>query len=133
MSDKMVSKGFSDKLKKLRHDRGWSQGQLAKKLGINAQRVSKYERGVITPPSDMMVQIASVYDVSLDYLLREASNTAVSKIRNKTVLKRIEEIENLSEDDQRVLTILLDAFIKKRKFETLIGSSKQEEKLLYEG
>lgn len=131
MSDKMVSKGFSNKLKKLRHDHGWSQGQLAKKLGINTQRVSKYERGVITPPSDMMVKIASVYDVSLDYLLREAPNTAVSKIKNKALLKRIEEIENLSEDDQRVLTILLDAFIKKRKFETLIGSSKQEEELLY--
>ena len=94
MDDKMVSKRFSDKLKKLRHDRDWSQGQVAKKLGINTQRVSKYERGVITPPSDMMVKIASVYDVSLDYLLREAPDTAVSRIKNQALLKRIEEIND---------------------------------------
>lgn len=131
MDKKMISIGFTSKLKKLRHDRGWSQGQLAKKLNVNTQNISKYERGVITPPTDMMVKIASIYDVSLDYLLRNESNTAASKIKNQTLLRKIEEIDNLSEDDQRVLTILLDAFIKKRKFEAMIGSSKQEEELLY--
>ena len=43
----------------------------------------------------------------------------VNKIKNQELLKRIEEIEKLEDDDQRVLTILLDAFIKKRKFEVL--------------
>lgn len=130
MNKKMILTGFTSKLKKLRHDRGWSQGQLAKKLDVNTQNVSKYERGVIIPPTDMMVKIASIYDVSLDYLLRNESNTAASKIKNQTLLRKIEEIDNLSEDDQRVLTVLLDAFIKKRKFEAMVRSSREDE-LLY--
>lgn len=132
MDAEIVSKRLSDKLKKLRHDRGWSQGQLAKKLGVNTQRISKYERGIITPPTVMMVKIASTYDVSLDYLLGSESNTAVSKITNQALLKRIEQIEHLSENDQKVLTILLDAFIKKRKFETFLKESAKEEEQLYE-
>lgn len=47
------------------------------------------------------------------------NNVAVNKIKNQELLKRIEKIEQLEDDDQRVLTILLDAFIKKRKFEVL--------------
>lgn len=120
MTDKIVSNGFSNKLKKLRHDRGWSQGQLAKKLDVNTQRISKYERGVITPPSDMMVRIATTYDVSLDYLLRDGFETAAAKIKNKKLLNKLEAINDLPKDDQETVISFLDAFIKRRKFEKLV-------------
>ncbi len=58
-----------DKLKKLRQTRGFSQAQLGKKLGVNVQLISKYERGIVCPPTNMMIKIATVFDVSLDYLL----------------------------------------------------------------
>ncbi len=111
-----------DKLKKLRQSHGWSQGQLGQRLDINVQLISKYERGVVCPPTNMMVKISSVFDVSLDYLLRDDADTAVNKIKNQTLLKKLEEIESLPEEDQRVLTNLLDAYIKKHKFEVLVQS-----------
>ena len=131
MGDKKINAVFSIKLKKLRHDCGWTQGQLARKLGVNTQRISKYERGVIMPPTAMVLKIATVYNVSLDYLLRNETDTAVSKIKNQALLKRVEEIENLTENDQKVLTVLLDAFIKKRKFETMVKSGELEERQFY--
>ncbi len=70
----------------------------------------------------MVVKTASVFEVSLDYLLRNENNVAVNKIKNQELLKRIEEIESLEDEDQRLLTVLLDAFIKKRKFEALLQS-----------
>ena len=111
-----------DKLKKLRQSHGWSQGQLGQRLGINVQLISKYERGVVCPPTTMMVKISSVFNVSLDYLLRDDEDTAVNKIKNQALLKKLEEIESLPEEDQRVLTSLLDAYIKKHKFEVLVQS-----------
>jgi hypothetical protein len=66
-----------------------------------------------------MVKIASVFDVSLDYLLRDEADVAINKIKSRELLKHIEEIEKLPEEDQVVLTSLLDAFIKKHKFEQL--------------
>lgn len=111
-----------DKLKKLRQSHGWSQGQLGQRLGINVQLVSKYERGVVCPPTPMMVKISSVFNVSLDYLLRDDADTAVNKIKNQALLEKLEEIESLPEEDQRVLTSLLDAYIKKHKFEVLVQS-----------
>lgn len=117
--DDAILLNLPNRLKKLRQSRGWSQGQLGKKLGVNVQRVSKYERGIISPPLNMVVNIATVFEVSLDYLLRNENNVAVNKIKNQKLLKHIEEIEQLEDEDQHVLTVLLDAFIKKRKFEVL--------------
>ncbi len=111
-----------DKLKKLRQTRGFSQAQLGKKLGVNVQLISKYERGIVCPPTNMMIKIATVFDVSLDYLLLNGIDMAVNKISSQELLKQIEEIEKLPEEDQRILTNLLDAYIKKYKFEQLAQS-----------
>ena len=92
---------------------------MAINWGGNVQLISKCERGVVCPPTNMMVKIASIFDVSLDYLLLNGENAAVNKIKNQDLLKRIEEIETLPEEDQRVLTNLIDAYIKKHKFELL--------------
>ena len=66
-----LSPDFPSKLRTLRKDRGWSQGQLAQKIGADLQRISKYERGVIWPTMELMVKIAKVFDVSVDFLIRD--------------------------------------------------------------
>lgn len=120
MSDSTaIISGLPDKLKKLRQSWGLSQRQLGNKLGVNVQLISKYERGVVCPPTNMVVKIASVFEVSLDYLLRDEANVAINKIKSRELLKHIEEIEKLPKEDQQILTSLLDAFIKKHKFEQL--------------
>ena len=118
-NNKAIISGLPDKLKRLRQSRSLSQGQLGNKLGVNVQLISKYERGVVCPPTNMMVKIASVFDVSLDYLLRDEADVAINKIKSRELLKHIEEIEKLPKKDQQVLTSLLDAYIKKHKFEQL--------------
>ncbi|MFH2091166.1 MAG: hypothetical protein ABIJ31_02280 [Pseudomonadota bacterium] len=44
---------------------------------------------------------------------------AINKIKSRELLKHIEEIEKLPKADQLILISLLDAFIKKHKFEQL--------------
>jgi transcriptional regulator with XRE-family HTH domain len=117
--NKAILPGLPDKLKRLRQTMRLSQGQLGQKFGVNVQLISKYERGIVCPPTNMMVKIATVFNVSLDYLLRDEADVAINKISSQKLLKHIEEIENLPEEDQRILTNLLDAYIKKHKFEQL--------------
>ncbi|MEA3305878.1 MAG: helix-turn-helix transcriptional regulator, partial [Candidatus Omnitrophota bacterium] len=86
------------------------------------QRISKYERGVMWPTMKLMVRIAKVFDVSVDYLIREEKNVAVNKIKNQELLHKIEEVNELPEKDQHAIISFLDAFIKRRKFEELVSS-----------
>jgi len=112
---------FPARLRQLRKNRDWSQGQLAQKIQVDTQRISKYERGATSPPLDILVKLAHALEVSLDYLLTGTSFGA-EKIKNPKLIERVEEIEELPEDYQETLVSVLDSFIKRYKFEQLAKS-----------
>ena len=53
----------------LRRAAGWNQAELAGKLRISPSAVGMYEQGRREPSAQMLVELAKVFDVSLDYLL----------------------------------------------------------------
>jgi transcriptional regulator with XRE-family HTH domain len=116
--DNKITASFPERLRRLRRDRDWSQGQLANKVGIDVQRISKYERGISNPPLETLARIARVFGVSLDYLLTGKSSK-VEKLQNAQLIERIEELENLPKEYQETLISVLDSFIKRNKFEEL--------------
>lgn len=60
---------FPKILKMLREKRGYSQKQLADVLHVSKNSVSHYELGNCMPSIDVIINIADIFDVSLDYLL----------------------------------------------------------------
>ncbi len=61
----------SEKLYMLRKKSGLSQEQLAERLGVSRQAISKWEQGSAVPESDKLVAISDYFGVSLDYLLKD--------------------------------------------------------------
>lgn len=59
----------ANKLLKLRKQHNLSQEELAEKLGISRQAVSKWERAEASPDTDNLILLARLYNVSLDELL----------------------------------------------------------------
>ncbi|MBO4929283.1 MAG: helix-turn-helix transcriptional regulator [Clostridia bacterium] len=53
----------------LRHDRGWSQAELARRLGISTSAVGMYEQGRREPSAELLVALSEEFKVSTDYLL----------------------------------------------------------------
>lgn len=60
---------FSQRLKKVRMDRHLTQAQVARKIGVTASMVSSYETDIRLPSYDVMIRIADLFGVSVDYLL----------------------------------------------------------------
>ena len=58
-----------ENIRSLRIDRGFTQDQIAKILGISQNTYSQYEIGVLNYPVDAIVKLADFYDVSTDFLL----------------------------------------------------------------
>jgi putative transcriptional regulator len=56
-------------LKRLRAKNGISQDELAIRLNVVRQTVSKWENGLSVPDADMLIKIADVFDVSVSDLL----------------------------------------------------------------
>ena len=62
---------FSEKISALRKQKGWSQEELAEKLMVTRQAVSKWESAQSMPDLDKLVQLSEALDVSTDYLLKD--------------------------------------------------------------
>ena len=62
---------FSEKIQRLRRENGLSQEQLAERLNVSRQAVSKWELGTL-PDVDNLIKISRFFDCSLDYLLGDS-------------------------------------------------------------
>lgn len=60
---------FSERLAAARKEKGITQSSVAEKLNVSFQAVSLWERGETTPDIDKLADIASLYQISLDWLL----------------------------------------------------------------
>ena len=73
---------FSDNLKRIRKEKEFSQEQLAVKLNVVRQTVSKWEKGLSVPDADLLMKLAEVLDVTVDDLLGKKIDIADDE--NKT-------------------------------------------------
>ncbi len=60
---------FGAKLKSLRLSKGWTQLEFADKINLSKSNVSKYEAGSVEPNLETLIEIAKLFDVSVNYLL----------------------------------------------------------------
>lgn len=84
---------LSEKILALRKSRGWSQEELAGRLGISRQSVSKWESAESTPEVEKIVELARLFDVSTDYLLREDIEGLVGAGEKENAPKTISQRE----------------------------------------
>ena len=63
---------LADKIIDLRKKNGWSQEELAEKLGVSRQAVSKWESAQSVPDMGRVVQMSELFGVSTDYLLKDS-------------------------------------------------------------
>ena len=92
---------FGENLAELRKESGYDQKKLGELLGVSYHTISSYERGRGQPDHEMLIRIAKLFDVSLDYLLglrrdrvsyREQDNViVVPKALPKSEYLKIEE------------------------------------------
>lgn len=62
---------LAEKIMQLRKKNGWSQEELAGKLGVSRQSVSKWESAMSIPDLDKILQMSEIFEVSTDYLLKD--------------------------------------------------------------
>lgn len=73
---------LGDKIMNLRKKNAWSQEELAEKLGVSRQSISKYESAQVVPDMEKILKLSRIFGVTTDYLLKD----------------EIEDLEFLDED-----------------------------------
>ena len=73
------------KIKKLREEKQYTQQTLADKVHTSKQNLSRYEKGDVQIPLQMIKEFANIFDVSIDYLFGNTDIKNYSSITDITV------------------------------------------------
>ena len=68
----------AERIKYLRDQKGMTQADLAKQLGITRSSVNAWEMGISVPSTQYIVELAGIFKVSTDYLLGVDTSASVS-------------------------------------------------------
>ena len=92
---------MANRLTKLRKEHGFSQEDLADKLGVSRQAVSKWERGEATPDMDNLIELSKIYNISLDEVVgnKIEDKEDEAKVTVKTGDKVIVELSDKDDDE----------------------------------
>lgn len=92
----------ADRIKFLREQKGITQTELAKLLGITRSGVNAWELGISVPSTQYIVELARLFRVSTDYLLGVDNSATIS-------------IEGLTEKDIHLVHTLVSHLVEKNK------------------
>jgi transcriptional regulator with XRE-family HTH domain len=112
-----------DRVHELRKEHGWSQADLAAKIGADAGQISRYENGRITPSADALVRLAEVFDVTTDYLLIEDAPRRPLRAPEDALGPKLAELAHLDDNERALVLGVIDAVTTKAKLRAITGTA----------
>lgn len=109
---------FGKKLREARETVGFSQKDLATKIGSVHTVIGRYERDEMKPSIDVVKKLAEELGTTVGYLLGEAKESLL--LKDPIMLKRFQEINELEDTDKQCIYTFLDAFLAKNKLQAFL-------------
>ena len=112
---------FAEKLSKFRNERGMTQQEMAKLIGVGIAQMRRYEKGKSAPTLEVIKNIARTLGISADELIfDEAERVAAAKILDRKLLEQFEMVSRLSPADKDAVKTILDSMIIKSRLEEVM-------------
>lgn len=103
---------FGQHLARLRKNKGYTQVDLAQKMGVIQVLISDYENDKLRPYHEMVIRFAKALDVTTDELLGFKSSKNNNNGVSLKILRRVKKIEALPPTQQKTILQVLDTFLK---------------------
>jgi len=104
---------FGKRLRECREAKNLSQQELAKKMNTSYTVIGKYERDEMLPSIEVAKNLAKLVGTTVGYLLGEAKDMNV--LKDPQMLKRLNEINDLPEDDKHCILYTIDGLLQNVK------------------
>ncbi len=106
------AESLAERIARLRRERGYSQSEMAERIGIIQALVSDYETGKLRLSADMAVRFARALEVTTDDLLQPKKVGRQKALKpSRKVLRRLELIETLPAHHQQAVLKSIDMIL----------------------
>jgi len=109
---KLSEETLGERFARLRKEKGYTQVELANKIGIIQVLISSYERNRLRPKYEMIISFAQALGLTTDELFGLKNPKKTAKKSRLKVLRRLNNIEKLPPSQQRALLQTIDNFLK---------------------
>lgn len=118
---------FKDRIRVLRREAGFTQSELAEKIGVTYRTYQNYEAGVSTPSGKTMSKLSALFGVSMD-MLSSREPKSPSPTENRELRALLEEMQALfaggrvSDDDKKyVIEALTEGYFRSKEINKKYG------------
>ena len=125
MSTKRGKTQFSlpERLRKARLDRDLSQQELAGYAGVQANQISRYEKGLSQPTAEKLHRMAEALEVSADFLMNgETTNAARANLEDQELLKLFQKAGELTPENKTMLKRFVNMLLNQQKIDEMATS-----------
>lgn len=116
-----MAPGLGTKIRELRKRQGWSQTELAERLGFHLTYVNRVETGKQAPSLEFIVKAARTFGVSIDLLLADQGEGQEVRLEDKELAERLRLLETLDEREREALLTVIDSMLTKHRIRTFLN------------
>ena len=115
----MAEKTFGQRMTELRESKGWLQRDVASRMGVKANTISNWEKGISRPNLDQLCQLCQILSVTSDSLLG-LKETPMERTLTLPEQEIIRIYRNGSDESKRAILAMLEQFdrLQVRLYET---------------
>lgn len=116
-----IANGIGDRIRRLRKERGWTQTDLAERVGSTKRSIVYYEGDAKYPPAPILAAMAGAFGVSMEALMApeeperkpaKDEPDLLNDADDRRLWKRFQMVKQLPENDKRAIIRMLDNTIK---------------------
>ena len=112
-----IADGIGERIRRLRQERGWTQTDLAERVGCSKRAMVYYENDGKYPPAPILAAMAGAFGVTIETLMAPEEPERKTRLDDPDLLnsedrrlwKRLQQLKSLPERDQRAILRMLDS------------------------
>ncbi len=111
-----LANAIGQRIKLLRTERHWSQAELGEKIGADGRTISRYEHGHVVPSAEALIELAQVFDISVDYLLVDNAPRRPLRNNDPQLAEKLQALDQLNGEDRKALMHIMESLLTKDQF-----------------
>lgn len=111
----------SEKIRRLRRERNWTQEELGQRVGIDKRNVSRYETGSLNPSRKTLARFANALGVNIEELY-EAPSQPTLVLDDPELLNLFREVATLPDKSRNAVKTVLAMVVKQNRIQQMVTS-----------
>ncbi len=104
---------MGERIQQLRKNTGFTQADLAKKIGISHTQMARYEIKNIYPPADVLKALADLFGTSIDFLVMgDTESKAQASLKDAELINQFKKISVLPEEEKALVLKMITAYVR---------------------